>query len=43
MGFENLHLCTGYEKNSVEVPSFIKTFSGKSFPENLFNLGLEIS
>lgn len=32
LGFLNINLCTGYNRNSIEVPSFIKLFLDKNFP-----------
>jgi signal transduction histidine kinase len=35
LGFNNIHLCTGYNRNSITVPDFIKSVSDKNFPANL--------
>lgn len=35
LGFNDIHLCTGYNRNSITVPDFIKSVSDKNFPTNL--------
>lgn len=37
LGFNNIHLCTGYSRHSIAVPDFIKSVLDKNFPINLQN------
>ncbi len=32
LGFNDIHLCTGYERHMIAVPDFIKSVSDKNFP-----------
>jgi len=32
LGFKDINLCTGYNRNSIDVPDFIKSVSDKNFP-----------
>ena len=32
LGFNNIHLCTGYDRSDLKVPSFIKSVIDKNFP-----------
>lgn len=35
LGFNDIHLCTGYNRNSIDVPDFVKSVSDKNFPANV--------
>lgn len=35
LGFKDINLCTGYNRNSIDIPDFVKSVSDKNFPTTL--------